>query len=143
MGAPTDYFTNFSTGTDDAAAGRGDSAGDPWKTVQHAADTITRDSTNGDRVNVDDTAADTTTAPLDLTTYGSPGNLNTPFIVEGMTDAAGDGGIGDLDGGGSNAIINDANVDAVIFKNMRLHNCGSASVATVDNFCMFFRFLDR
>jgi hypothetical protein len=124
MAALTETYVDPVSGNDTTGDG---SIGTPWATVQKALDTITRDSTNGDRINVKDSGDDTSSAPLDFTTYGTTLNNNSPLVIQGYTSAAGDGGIGGLSGGGSVSIQNTVN-NYVHYFDMHLHNCGSAAV---------------
>lgn len=97
MTSPTDYYVDPNAGDDGSGDG---SLGNPWATVQHAFDTITRDTTNGDRVNLRDSASDVISAELTLATYGTP-SRTAPLVLQGYTDAQGDGGLGVIDGDGS------------------------------------------
>lgn len=107
----------------------------PFATIQFAVDKITRDATDGDRFNikagVDDNVVD---AAIDLTTYGTPSSF-VPIIFEGYTSAAGDGGIGGISGGGSVSVLNTVTISAAYFRNLHLHNCGSANILGLDNDC--------
>jgi hypothetical protein len=101
MAAPIEYYVDPS-GTVDSGDG---SALSPWtprtgptkSAIQHALDTITRDATNGDRINVKAGAsADVQTAALSFATYGTPG-LGAELWLQGYTSTAGDGGVGKID----------------------------------------------
>ena len=94
--ALTNYFVDPAAGSDDTGDG---SIGTPWASVQHALDSITRDATNGDQVNIKSGTADVLAATLDLTTYGTP-TATAPLVLRGYTSAANDGGVGVLSGGG-------------------------------------------
>jgi hypothetical protein len=138
MATPTDYFVDPSLGSD---TGDG-TIGTPWgraagDVIQWALDVgITRDATNGDRINVKSGSDDTGSATLDLTTYGVPA-LAQPLIIQGYAIAQGDGGIGGITGNGTTAIFNDAASDNVHFMDMHLHSCGANSVIRLDNDCAF------
>lgn len=136
MGTPTYYYVDPAAGTDDTAGGRGDSAGDPWASIQFALNNITRDATNGDQINVkadqgphvDDVLA----AILDFSTYGTPAEA-TPCIIRGYASAANDGafeagtGIGGIDGNNGNFSI--SSTGFVYYVHMHLHNTGTAVIA--------------
>lgn len=92
MAAPSETYVdpsiagNSGTGT----------IGDPYGDLQYAFDTMTRDATNGDRVNVKAGTAEVMSGTLNLAPYGTPSS-NAPLIIQGYTAAAGDGGIGVID----------------------------------------------
>lgn len=92
----TNYFVDPGGGSDVTGDG---SIGTPWATVQHALDTITRDTANGDQISIKAGTADVLAATLDLTTYGTP-TATAPLVLRGYTSAANDGGVGVLSGGG-------------------------------------------
>lgn len=97
--AYTDTYIDPLNGDD----GTGDGTkGSPYKTTQFALDNTTRDATNGDRFNVQDTAADVFTAAMSFVTYGTP-TLTAPLLIQGYTTDEDDGGIGTLDAGGIGA----------------------------------------
>lgn len=90
-------------------------------------DTVTRDSTNGDRFNVKAGTSEVLTAALSLTTYGTP-TTAAPLVIQGYTSAAGDGGRGVIDGAGTYTILSGSAL--VHWFDMRLTNTGSADVVT-------------
>jgi hypothetical protein len=124
MGTPSQYYVDPSGGSD--ATGDG-AIGNPWQTVQHALDTITRDSTHGDQINVRDTADDVLSGTLDLTSYGSA-SAAAPLVFRGYTSAAKDGGKGGMSGGGGGFPIWSSSQSYVYFIDMHLHNVGAASI---------------
>ncbi len=105
--------------------------GDPYGDLQYALDTMTRDATNGDRINVKAGTAELLTATLDLTTYGTPAST-APLKFQGYTSAAGDGGMGDIDGN-SNAVWNDTTTDFVGWEDLYIHDSGSNRLFKCDN----------
>lgn len=106
----------------------------PWATVQHALDFTTRDAVNGDRFNVKAGTDDVLAAALSFATYGTP-TLVAPWICQGYTAAAGDGGIGGISGGGNFSIVGGAALDYLGFIDMHLHNSGAAAVIDIDDSC--------
>lgn len=93
--AYTDTYIDPLNGDD----GTGDGTkGSPYKTLQFALDNTTRDASNGDRMNVQDTAADTNTSQISFATYGTP-TVAAPLIIQGYTTDEDDGGIGLLNHG--------------------------------------------
>lgn len=135
MAAPTNYYVDPQNGNDTTGDG---SIGTPWQTVQHALDTITRDGSDGDQINIRDTADDVLSAALSFTTYGTPSD-GAPVIFRGYTSAANDGGVGGLSGGGSVAIVTSTGLDSIHFIDMHLHNTGSNTIVQIDNGCLFAR----
>lgn len=120
MTSPTNYFVDPLGGNDGSGDG---SIGNPWATVQHALDNITRDTTNGDQINVRDTAEDVLTNDLDPTTYGSPGILSR-LVIRGYTNTANDGGRGGIDGNGNPLFVSANNT---VLVDMRFHNYAAFS----------------
>ena len=103
-----------------------------WATVQHALNFTTRDAVNGDRMNIMAGTDDVLAAALVLTTYGVPA-LGIPLIFQGYTAAAGDRGIGGIDGAGSFGIFADTGLDAIGLIDLHLHNSGAANIVHLDN----------
>lgn len=118
----SEYYVDPNGGNDTTGDG---TIGTPWATVQHALDTITRNSTDGDRINVKAGTADVLSATLSLATYGGPTNT-TNLIIQGYTSTAGDGGIGEISGAGTYGICSAFQYS--VFAYMKLGNCGSADV---------------
>ena len=108
------------------------SSGDPYGDFQALLDNEAMSSSGGTRINVSDQNGthEILAAVLDFATTffvtNSPG-LNNRLIIEGYTSAAGDGGIGILDGNAlySIAILNTKSY--ITLRNLRLTNCGSAT----------------
>lgn len=142
MASPTNYYVDPLNGSDSTGNG---TSGTPWKSVQKALNTITRDATNGDQINVRDTADDVLASSLNFGAYGTPA-ANAPLVVRGYTSAAGDGGVGALNGNGLVAIVNQ-NVFVpppyLYFIDLRLHNAGASNQIaighTYGNSMYFFR----
>jgi len=137
MTAPTDYYVDASLGTN---TGDG-TVGTPWgratgSVVQYALDTITRDATNGDRINVKSGATDTLAAALNTTTYGSPGGT-APLIIQGYNTTQGDNPATQpiIDGAATYAIISETATSSMHFFDVHLQNCGSVTnMIRLDNF---------
>lgn len=134
MGAPSEYYVDPSLGSD---TGDGTKS-TPWgrasgSVVQYALDTLTRDATDGDRINVKSGTDDTLAATLNLTTYGTP-TVTAPVIIQGYTTDEGDGGIGGIDGNGTYGCFT-ASEDYVHIRDMHIHNSGSAVLLNLDNGC--------
>jgi len=122
MAAPTETYVDPSIAANSGAG----TIGDPFGDIQHALDTITRDSTNGDRFNIKTGTDELQSASLTLATYGTPA-FREPLVFRGYTSAAADGGIGGINmQGNNNSII--AATTAVHWHDMHLHNTGTAAV---------------
>jgi hypothetical protein len=137
MAAPTNYYADPLNGSDSTGDG---TIGTPWKSVQKALNTIARNTTSGDQVNVKSGGIDTLSSALTLATYGNPysGNFGAPLVIRGYTSAANDGGQGEISGGGLNIKILDA-YSLVHFIDMKLGNCGTTWVLGPANACLIFR----
>lgn len=125
--APTNYYVDPVGGNDTTGNG---TSGTPWKSVQNALNTITRDATNGDQINVKAGGTDTLSSALVLTTYGTP-TLAAPLFIRGYTSAANDGGFGIVEGGGSVSVISASGANYLWFVDMKLGNTGANRIARV------------
>lgn len=105
---------------------------DPYGDLQYALDTMTRDSTNGDRLNIKAGTAEVMAAAISLATYGTP-TAAAPLVFQGYTAAANDGGIGEINNGGANvSVINSSTLDFIVFQDMKLGNTGTAQIIRLD-----------
>lgn len=130
-----EYYIDPVSGNDTTGDG---SKSTPWATLQKGLDTVTaRTGSNADRFNMKDSGGDVLSSALSLATYGSPTDT-APLVIQGYTTDEGDGGIGEIDGNNSVAIISEAAIDYVCFIDMKLHNTGANSIVTLDDFCMFY-----
>lgn len=122
MANPTNYYVDPGIAGNSGAG----TVGDPYGDIQHALDTVTRDSTNGDQFNIKAGTDEILAAALSLATYGTPA-AGAPLVFRGYTSAADDGGIGGISGNGTYGML--ATVpNATYFIDMHLHNSGSATV---------------
>jgi hypothetical protein len=117
MGTPTYYYVDPGGGNDTTGDG---SIGTPWATVQHALDNITRDSTNGDQINIKAGTDDVLSAALDYSTYGAS-TAAAPLTLRGYTSTANDGGMGGISCGGGSYQVSNAR-EYVHFIELDLHN---------------------
>lgn len=108
--------------------------GDPYGDLQYALDQITRDSTNGDQINVKAGTSEVLTASLSLATYGTPTGA-APLVLRGYTSAADDSGIGVIDGGGNFAIWSGSSNDYIHMVDLRLTNSGANWNVAFRNYC--------
>lgn len=131
MAAPTETYVDPSIAGDSGAG----SSGDPYGDLQYALNTMTRDGTDGDRINIKAGTDEILAAALTLATYGAP-TAAAVLVFEGYTSTAGDGGIGGISGNASVSVMASTAYDYIGFKNLHLHNCGSSTwVLQVDNSC--------
>lgn len=122
MAAPTEIYVDPSIAAD---SGTG-TIGDPYGDLQYALDTMTRDATNGDRINIQAGTDEVLSATLDLTSYGTPSST-AGLCLQGYTSAAGDGGMGGIDcNGGAYGIL--AVKNYVRFINLDVHNSTSTLI---------------
>lgn len=128
MGALAETFVDPSIAAD---SGTG-TIGDPFGDLQFAFNSVTRDATNGDRFNILTGTDEILAAALSLATYGTP-TAAAPLLIEGFTAAAGDGGIGGIDGNGSFGMWASSLLDSIWMKNLHCHNSGSATIIDLDN----------
>ena len=127
MSAPTESYVDPANGNDTTGNG---TIGTPWKSVQKALDTVTKSTANGNRINIKAGTADVLSATLSFATYGAGGN-SAPLILQGYTSAAGDGGIGEIDGGGAVSIVAGSGNNYTSYVDLKLGNCGAAQVVGV------------
>jgi hypothetical protein len=136
MAAPTDYFVDPSLSSD---TGDG-TVGTPWgrasagTVIQYALDTgITRDATNGDRINIKSGTDEVLAATVSLATYGTP-SVGAPLVFQGYTSAQGDLGVGGIDCNSSTMFASTA-IDNIYLKDLHIHNSGSATLVAIDTGC--------
>lgn len=143
MGTPTQYYVDPSLGSD---TGDG-SVSTPWgrasgSVVQHALDTITQDTANGDQINIKAGSADTLSSPLTLVTYGTPA-YEAPLIFRGYATVANDGdfeaqtGLGEINCGGGAMFAAANNYTHLI--DLHIHTAGSAAIITLNTYAQVFR----
>jgi len=128
--ARSEYYVRPTNGNDTNA---GTSHAAAWKTVQHALDTITMDSTDGDRINICDESTLTLASVWSLTPYGNPGKKG--LIFQGYTSAAGDGGIFYVDAN-LQKVLNHSGHDYISLIDGKITNWDVANLAIrLDNGC--------
>jgi len=136
--AITEWYVNGSTGTDDLAAGRGESSGDPWATIVYALDTgipNTGQGANGDRLNIA-AGTYTITKALSSTTYGTtytPSSSRPLYFVGASSSNT------TIDGDGTYSIWNNSTKDYIGFRDLELTNTGSNYILRVDGYCHIVR----
>lgn len=124
----THSYVDYGAGNDTTGDG---TVGTPWKTLQKAFDTLTRNTTDGNQVNLKAGTAHVNSATLDLTTFIGGGALSAtaPLILRGYTSAANDGGIGEIDCGGA-TMWAASTYDYIALIDLKIHNPG-------DNNCIY------
>lgn len=129
MASPTRYYVDSDGGSDVTGDG---SELTPWATTQYALTTgISRDTSNGDRISHKrGTSAQTLTAPLDITSYGSP-SYTAPLVF----DSYGSGDRPIFDGDASYSIIDDVGVNAIYLMGLELRNVGANHIVRVNDYC--------
>lgn len=125
--AKSEYYVDPLNGSDTTGDGLSDATA--WQTVQKALDSITKNTTDGDRINVKDTADDVLSAQLSFTAIGGY-SLTYGLLIEGYTSTAGDGGVGGISGGGTTGIITSTR-SYIGFRNMHLHNTGANAILSI------------
>jgi hypothetical protein len=103
--------------------------GDPYGDIQYAFDTMTRDATNGDQINIKAGTDEVLAAVLTLATYGTP-STTAQLILRGYTSAANDGGIGGIDCNAA-ASLQSAAWSNVSFIDLHIHNTNSSTTHAV------------
>lgn len=131
MASPSDYYVDPVGGSDSTGAG---TSGNPWQTMQHALNTITRNTTNGDRINLKSSGPDVLTGTLSFVTYGSP-TKSAPLLFEGYTSSAGDSGVGIIDGNASFSPLDSSGISFHFSKNIHYKNAGARHVCNLGGSC--------
>ena len=121
-----DITTDASSPTDVTS----DSA--PYGDLQYAFNTITRDTTDGDQINIKAGTAEFALAAISLTTFTVPSN-GAPLIVRGYTTTANDGGIGVINCNGSG--LWSTKYSYMTFVDMEIYNSGTGHLFWCDNYC--------
>ena len=89
----SEYYVDYNAGNDMLGDG---SAINPWQTIKHAIESgITRNSTNGDRINLKSGYAHVVAATPDYSLYGTP-SVAAPLFIQGYTSSANDGGYAEV-----------------------------------------------
>jgi hypothetical protein len=105
--------------------------GDPFGDLEYAIEQATFDTTNGTRVNIkagtDEVVAVNNAVSVAMadTSVSAAWSMSATaqVVFQGYTSAAGDGGIGGISGGGTNAVFFNHNYTHL--KDLHVHNCGS------------------
>ena len=123
MGALTNYYVDPAINANSGAG----TIGDPYGDLQYALDTITRDATNGDQINVKAGTDEVLTGVLSFASYGTP-SLTAPLVIRGYTTAANDGGRGVIDGNGGACVASLRDLHLI---DMEFKNGGSSNLVTL------------
>lgn len=119
--------------------------GDPYGDLRYAIEQETFDLTNGTRINVKAGTAEVlneslTTSLADTTvSVAWVPSATAPLVIQGYTTAAGDGGIGIIDGAATYSIFSGGTVDNLVLVDLELRNTGTNAVLDLDNSCVVYR----
>lgn len=135
--AITQNYVDYGAGNDTTGDG---TIGTPWKTLQKAFDTLTRNATDGNQVNLKAGTAHANAAALDLATFIAGGALanSAPLIIRGYTSAANDGGIAEIDCNGA-TMWAATSYDYIVFIDLKMHNFGNTDGIYLDDDITFLR----
>jgi len=131
--AITHTYVDYGAGNDTTGDG---SIGTPWKTLQKAFDSLTRNTTDGNQVNLKAGTAHVNAAALDLTTFIAGGALTlaAPLIIRGYTSAANDGGMGEIDCGGAQMFA--GTYSYLVLVQLKIHNgAAGGNIVNLNSFC--------
>jgi hypothetical protein len=103
--------------------------GDPYGDLQYALNTITRNTTDGDQINIKAGTAEVLAAALTLATYGTP-SRSAKLTFRGYASAAGDGGVGVINCAGAYALFA-ATYSNFILLDLRVTAAGAAEIVTM------------
>lgn len=133
--AITHSYVDYGAGNDTTGDG---TIGTPWKTLQKAFNTLTRNTTDGNQVNLKAGTAHVNAAALDLTTFVAGGALSAtaPLILRGYTSAANDGGIGEIDCGGATMFA--SAYDYLVLADLECHTFGDANGVAIGGSCVLW-----
>jgi len=122
MGALTNVYVAATSGNDGTGDG---SSGAPYKTLQYLLNNHTKDTTNGNFINLSGT--DVLSASLSLATWGA-GSATARQVFR--TWVGGPDGDGVIDGNAGNFVIFAGGVNYITFYDLELTNTGTASILT-------------
>ncbi len=112
----------------------------PWRSLQGAFDLLTRNTTDGNQVNLKAGTAHVNAAALDLTTFIAGGALTAaaPLIIRGYTSAANDGGMGEIDCNGATMWAG-ASYDYLMLSDLEIHSGGDNNLIAIGSQCVVYR----
>jgi len=112
----------------------------PWRSLQGAFDLLTRNTTDGNQVNLKAGTAHVNSAALDLTTFIAGGALTAaaPLIIRGYTSAANDGGMGEIDCNGATMWAG-ASYDYLMLSDLEIHSGGDNNLIAIGSSCVVYR----
>jgi hypothetical protein len=135
MGAPQEVYCDPSIAADSGDGSSGLPHGDLQYCLDRQGTDYTRDTTNGDRINIK--AGDTDeilAAVLDLTAYGTPTGP-APLIFRGYASTPGDGGIGGINCN-SAAMLTETSVRGIHLIDLHVHNAVNVEMIRLDRYCL-------
>jgi hypothetical protein len=101
--------------------------GDPYGDLQYALNTATHDATHGTQINIKLGTAETLSAALSFSTYGTSLAEEAPLVIRGYTSAANDGGVAIIDGNGG-AVFTTSSPQQLILRDLHIRNGGSSTL---------------
>ena len=123
MGTSNEWYVDPDAGDN---ANDGTSDAQAWATIQYALDNITQSTTDGDFLNIKDSATATLTANLDWSSHTF--NAAYPMCIRGYTSTAGDGGVPTIELDGYQFIHN-AGYHNLFFWGLKFQNTGSVQAS--------------
>lgn len=130
--ALTQYYVDPSL---NANSGSG-TIGAPYGDLQYALNSITRDATNGDQINVKAGAAEVLAASLTLATYGAPAS-DAPLVIRGYTSTANDGGTAEINCSGS-PLWAANNYSFVTLADLKMYSFGNNNGVVTNQYCLLY-----
>lgn len=121
MGALTNHYVDPSLASDSGAG----TLGDPYGDLQYALNNVSRDTSNGDQINIKSGSAEVLAAQLSLVSYGTP-TAAAPLLFRGYSTAANDGGIGEISGNNGNFSLINSKYSS--FVDLDMHSSGTADL---------------
>lgn len=118
--------------------------GDPYGDLRYAIEQETFDTTNGVRINVKAGTAEILTENL-ATSLADTGTSvawvpteTAPLVIQGYTTAAGDGGIGEIDGNATYPIFDNTAQDFIVLRDLKIGNVGSNYIVQLGDTNVFY-----
>lgn len=114
--------------------------GDPFGDLRYAIEQSTFNTTIGTRLNVKAGTAEILTETIDTSMADTSVSVAwvptraAPLVIQGYTSAAGDGGIGEIDGNATFAIFASTTLDYIVLRDMKMGNSQNNIIVRLNNF---------
>jgi len=134
----TDYYVDLDLDSDTGVG----TQGDPFGRLQYAVDSVTRDTTYGDRFLCKGSI--TMSSSLSLATYGNC-SYASPVVFQGVNSDWSEGwtdddvDLAEINMGGNNVSVNDSNEHYSHWINFKLGNTGSAPVLRASDYVTVYQ----